>query len=169
MKKQLLIFAFGLTLVSSIFYSCANDIGPNPSLDKNSPYTDKSLLDSCKNEAAFSYYKNNNSVIASQGSTTGSPHGDFKLKFNKIATAALGSDGKLPVGSTFPQGSMVVKETVSGKYAFLYKKESSWLWGEVTQDGSSVIQSVNSEPSSACVSCHNRPVARDYVLSFQFY
>lgn len=168
MKKQLLIVASGLILVSSVFYSCTKDVGVNPLLDKNSPYTDKSLFDTIKNEAGFTYYKNNNAVITSD-ITKGSPHGNFKLKFNKIATAALGADGKLPVGNVFPEGSMVVKETIGGKYNFLYKRNASWLWGETTQDGSNVIQSVNADASSACISCHNRPVARDYVLSFEFY
>lgn len=167
MKKQLLVVAAGLTLVSSIFYSCTKDVGVNPLLDKDSPYTDKALLDSCKNQDAFSYY--NSGAVITSDVTKGSLHGNFKLKFNKIATAALGADGKLPVGNVFPEGSMVVKETVAGRYNFLYKRNASWLWGETTQDGSNVIQSVNADASSACISCHNRPVARDYVLSFEFY
>ncbi len=168
MKKQLSVGLFSVTLLSGIFYSCTKDIGPNPLLDKNSPYTDKSLLDSCKNSSAFIFYKGSSAYIANDPSS-GSPHGPFKLKFNKIAAAALGTDGELPVGATFPEGSMVVKETQASIYAFLYKRNGAWLWGETSFDGSNIIESVNQDASTACISCHNRPVARDLVLSFQFY
>jgi hypothetical protein len=168
MKKQLLLGVFSITLISSIFYSCTKDIGVNPLLDKNSPYTDKSLLDSCRNGLGFFYYNNGN-TITSLGSAVGSPHGNFKLKFNTTATAALGPDGKLPVGGTFPEGSMVVKETIDSKFAFLYKRNGTWLWGETSVDGANLVQSVNSDPGATCVNCHNRPAARDYVLSFNFY
>lgn len=167
MKKQLLIGSFGLIFVSSIFYSCTKDVGANPLLDKNAAYTDKALFDSCKNQAAFSYYQNGAVIISDP--INGSPHGNFKLKFNKIATAALGTDGELAAGNVFPEGSMVVKETVAGKFNFLFKRSGSWLWGEVTQDGSNVIQSVNSDPA-LCISCHHAPgFDRDFVLSFSIY
>lgn len=166
MKKPLLAAAFGITLLSSIFYSCTKDIGPNPLLDKNIGYSDKALYDTCKNEAAFTYYKGNNVVITSNPSF-GSPHGNFKLKFNKVATAALGGDGKLPTGQVFPDGSMVLKETVGGKYYFTFKRNGSWLWGALIMADGSVEQSVNTE-STNCVSCHMY-AARDKIYSFDLY
>jgi hypothetical protein len=166
MKKPLLAAVFGVTLMSSVFYSCTKDVGVNPLLDKNLGYNDKALYDTCKNEAAFSYYKNNNSVITSDPAH-GSPHGDFKLKFNKIATAALGADGKLPVGQTFPNGSMVVKQTVAGKFFYVFKRNDSWLWGALIQADGSVEQSINTDPAY-CLSCHNYGT-RDKIYSFDLY
>lgn len=166
MKKPLLIAAFGLTLVSSIFYSCTKDVGVNPLLDKNLGYSDKDLYDTCKNESAFSYYKGNSNDIASDPQY-GSPHGNFKLKFNKVATAALDASGKLPTGGTFPNGAMVLKQTTSGKFFFAYKRSGSWLWGANFQQSGVVEQSVQSEPSY-CLSCHNFG-GRDKIFSFDFY
>jgi hypothetical protein len=167
MKKSLLAASFGVTLLSSIFYSCTKDIGPNPLLDKNLGYSDKALYDTCKNESAFAYYKNSNTVLVSSPGTSGSPHGNFKLKFNKIAVAALGPDGKLPTGQVFPDGSMVLKETVNGKYAFTFKRDGSWLWGTLLQQDGSVEKSVNAE-STYCTSCHMY-AARDKMFSFDLY
>jgi hypothetical protein len=49
-------------------------------------YSDKALFDSTKNAAAFTYYQNAASIVYS-GTTVS--HGSFKLKFNKVAYAAL--------------------------------------------------------------------------------
>jgi hypothetical protein len=162
MKKQLLQFIFWTTVFSCIFYSCSKDVGINPSL----AYSDKALFDSCRNEKAFSYYMNNPGAIYSGAN---GPHGAFKLKFNKIALKALSDNGKLPVGSSFPNGSMIVKEVQqNGMYALMYKKTGSWLWAEINADGS-VAYSVNKEAGAGCISCHSQSGHRDLVVSFNFY
>ena len=168
MKKRFLFLAFGSIFLLSIFYSCTKDVGANPLIAASSGFTDKALLDSCKNDAAFTFYKGNNNFITTDASA-GSPHGNFKLKFNKIAAAALGSDGELPAGQVFPNGSMVVKETQSNYYAFIYKKDGAWLWGEANFDGSILIQSVVSDATAACINCHTRPGVKDFVVSFDYY
>lgn len=146
----------------TILFSCRKDVGVNPLL----AYSDKALLDSAKNEAAFTYYNNSPSTVYSG---TNGPHGAFKLKFNKIAYAALTDNGKLPIGSEFPNGSFIVKEVSSnGIYALMYKKEGAWLWSEINGNGS-IIHSVNKDASTACISCHSQPGQRDLVVSFNFY
>lgn len=161
MKKSVIVISFSLTLISVIFYSCTKDIAKNPLL----AYSDKALYDSCRNEAAFTYYQHTATVY----SGVNGPHGPFKLKFNKIANAALTDNGKLPVGQKFPDGSLVVKEIESsGLYALMYKKEGSWLWAEINADGS-VQFSVNKDASAACINCHNQTGQRDQVVSFYFY
>lgn len=145
----------------SVFYSCTKDVAKNPLL----AYSDKALFDSCKNETAFTYYKNTSGTVYSG---TNGPHGAFKLKFNKIAATVLTDNGKLPVGQLFPDGSMIVKEVQSnGMYALMYKKTGSWLWAEINADGS-VVYSVNKDPS-VCTSCHSQAGQRDLVVSFNFY
>ena len=159
-KNSALFIGFLSVLFICIFYSCKKDVGVNPLL----AFSDKALYDSAKNESAFVYYQNSQTVH----SGTSGPHGPFKLKFNKIANAALTDNGKLPVGATFPNGSMVVKVVEStGLYALMYKKEGSWLWAEIDADGSTYY-SVNKDPT-VCTSCHSQPGNRDLVVSFNFY
>lgn len=158
-------YFFGLIITGLIIglLSCTKDIAKNPDL----AFSNKALYDSCRNEAAFNYYKNNNQTLQVSASSN-SPHGAFKLKFNKIAFDALTDNGKLPVSEKFPNGSMVVKEIQSdGQYAIMYKHNNSWLWAEINANGS-VDYSVNKDPS-VCVSCHNQLGQRDLVVSFNYY
>ena len=166
-KNSFLATLFVLTIASCVFYSCTKDVGPNPLLDKDLGFSDEALYDSCKNAAAFTYYKNSNTVLVSSPGTTGSPHGDFRLKFNKIATAVLGADGKLPTGQAFPDGSMVVKETVVGKYAFTFKRNGSWIWGILIQQNGAVEKSVKAG-SDYCTDCH-KFAGRDQMYCFDLY
>lgn len=162
MKKQVLHVLFCTTVLSCIFYSCTKDIGINPAL----AYSDNALFDSCRNEIAFTYYQNSTGTVYS-GSN--GPHGDFKLKFNKIALTSLTDGGKLPSGGTFPNGSMVVKEVQqSGIYALMYKRAGSWLWAEINADGS-VVYSVNKDAGAGCIGCHSQTGHRDLVVSFNFH
>ena len=163
MKKSIL-FAFTLVILMAVVYSCTKDKGRNPAL----AYTDFALRDSCETSAAFVYYKNDPSAVYS-GSN--GPHGTFKLKFNHKAYSQLTDGGKLPVGSVFTDGSMVVKEIVSGgkltKYALMYKLKGAWLWAEFTPDLVKDL-SVN-DNSSLCTSCHSQAGNRDLVNTFSFH
>ncbi len=161
-KHTLLLASFILTLVAVVSYSCTKDIAKNPLL----AFSDKALLDSAKNTSAFVYYKNDPNAVYSG---TNGPHGAFKLKFNKKANSVLTDGGKLPVGQKFPDGSFIVKEIPSnGLYAMMYKRDGSWIWTEVHNDGT-VIHSVNKDASGPCVSCHSQSGQRDLVVSFNFY
>lgn len=160
MKHQVFILLFFATLGSCVFYSCTKDVAKNPLL----AYSDKALLDSSKNTAAFIYYKNDASTL--YPGTTGA-HSAFKLKFNKIAATVLTDNGKIPVGQQFPNGSFIVKEMQSGLNAFMYKKEGTWLWAEVYNNGD-VFYSVNKDPQP-CISCHSQSGQRDLVVTFNFY
>lgn len=162
MRTTVLCFLCFSAIILCVAVSCTKDIAKNPTL----AFSDKALYDSCINTTAFVYYKNNVSAIYSG---TNGPHGAFKLRFNKKASAVLIDNGKLPVGQKFPDGSMVVKDIqANGMFAFMYKKEGSWLWGEVNADGSTAF-SVNKDPISACINCHSQAGQRDLVVSFNFY
>lgn len=161
MKKQMLGVIFFMVIISCVFYSCKKDIGENPLL----AFTDKALLDSANNSAAFVYYKNDPTAVYSG---INGPHGAFKLKFNKKAFLSLKDNGKLPVGQKFPDGSMIVKEVQSnGLYAIMYKRSGSWLWAEVNKDGT-VAFSVYKN-GDGCISCHSQSGNRDLAVSFNFY
>ena len=144
--------------------SCTKEIAKNPEL----AFGEKALYDSCRNAAAFKYYKNRDSVYhVAQASN--SPHGAFKLKLNFVAFAALTDSGRLPVGKRFPEGSMAVKEVQSdGMYAFMYKHNNTWLWGEAFADGTTSF-SVLKDPKTSCVNCHSQSGQRDLVRSFFYY
>lgn len=147
-----------------VLYSCTKEVAKNPEL----AFGDKALYDSCRYGIGFKYYKNRDSIYQVHPGSN-SPHGAFKLKFNVIGYAALTDSGRLPVGKRFPEGSMVVKEVQSnGMYAFMYKHNNAWLWGEVYADGTTAF-SVYKDPKAACISCHSQSKQRDYVLSFAFY
>ncbi len=165
MRKHLILFgSIGVLSLLITLYSCTKAKGINPDL----AFKDYALLDSCKNEAAFTYYKNDPNTIYPGNNNS---HGTFKLKFNKIAYPALTDNGKLPLGKKFPDGSMIVKEVVSGAslnfYALMYKRKGSWLWAEIKANGE-VLYSVEKDPS-LCISCHQQSGNRDLVDTFIFY
>jgi hypothetical protein len=162
--KKIFIFSISLVVTALLLITCTKDKGIDPEL----AFGDKALLDSAENSVAFSYYQNADSLYAG---TSASPHGSFKLKFNKIAALVLTDNGKLPLGSKFPDGSMIVKEIRRNGnvtlYANMYKRGQSWLWNEIAPDGT-INHSVKSDPS-VCTNCHKQTGHRDLVVSFYFY
>lgn len=152
-------------LILAIVFACTKDKGRNPAL----AYTDFGLRDSCRNGAAFVYYKNDPGIVYPG---TNGPHGTFKLKFNHQAYSQLIDNGKLPLSAKFTSGSMIVKEVVSGgnliEYAVMYKLNDSWIWAEFTPDLKTIKHSVNS-PASVCTGCHSQAGNRDFVTTFIFH
>ena len=119
------------------------------------------------------FYKGKDTIYNSAG---GSPHGPFKLKFNSTAVSQFGSDGKLPVGASFQNGSLIVKELYSGGVLTLYvvmKKDDSkfsgngWLWAEYETDGKAKY-SVG-DKGKDCISCHSQSNNRDLTKSFDLH
>ncbi|MBA2612459.1 MAG: hypothetical protein H0U95_10835 [Bacteroidetes bacterium] len=158
--KYLIVFFITL----SVLFSCTKKVAKDPTL----AYSDLALLDSINN-AGSNYYKNNPNILAPAG---GSPHGNFKLRFNKIGLNALTNSGKLPVGGTMPDGSLIVKDVYDGNanitlHAFMYKKSGSWLWGEI-KPNKEVLYSVTKNPST-CTGCHSQPGNIDLVVSFNLH
>ncbi|MBO6517150.1 MAG: cytochrome P460 family protein [Bacteroidia bacterium] len=106
-----------------------------------------------------------------------SPHGSFKLAFNDIAAGALNSEGELDEGGSFPTGSLIVKEIMTGGELSLIasmKKDASndqsaegWIWGEYNPDGS-VAYSV-SKKGKACTGCHGGDPNRDLTRTFDLH
>ena len=124
-------------------------------------------------ESGYVYYQGG-AILPAQG---GSPHGPFKLRFNTTAQAALDSTLELPVGSSFPNGSILVKELYSGSSLTLYvvmKKDNSdkyaekgWLWAEFETDGE-VVYSIGEEGGS-CTDCHTATPNRDFTRTFDLH
>ena len=148
----------------------------NPTVDPNTGITDKALFELVTNSGLF-YYQNNASYIASDPS---SPHDKFmRVNFNAKASSALGPDGKLPPGVTFPDSSLIVKEISSTQagslklYAVMYKMPkasnagSGWVWAEYKPGGS--VASGAGNKGSSCISCHSGGKQRDLVRTFDLH
>jgi|JI7StandDraft_1071085.scaffolds.fasta_scaffold12799_4 hypothetical protein len=150
-----------LLALSCIGYSCAKK-KMNDTLFEESKAVD------------LSFYKGKDTLYSPKG---GSPHGNFKLKFNAIALTSLGADGKLPSGSIFAEGSLIVKEIYSENKLSLYvsmKKDSkskyaakNWVWAEYKPNGFAYYNV--SKKGKGCVSCHSSSDTRDYTRSFDLH
>jgi zona occludens toxin (predicted ATPase) len=172
MKKAAFIFLF---LAGMVFTSCKHDEStPEPA---NQPIVnaDSLLYYSSLGPGSYNWYLQNDSV---KRSSSASPHSKyFRVRFNAIAKNALASDGKLPAGSAFPAGAMVIKELYDSvgaplKYlAVMYKdnthpnQASGWLWLEAKGNGEQYIST--NEKGAQCVSCHSS--GRDYVRLFDLF
>jgi hypothetical protein len=135
--------------------------------------TNKSLYNETQS-SALGFYKGKDTLYPPAAD---SPHGPFKLKFNPTALSVLDASGKLPKGSEFPNGSVIVKEIhATGKpleYAVMKKDngskfaEQKWVWAEYEADGK--VKYDVSREGAACVSCHNVSTARDLTRSFDLH
>ncbi len=156
-------FSLSIICIAILLVCCTKQIGTNPAL----AYSDKALLDSAKNQK-YSYYKNNPNQLLSG---IHGPHGSFKLRFNSIAYSVLTDNGKLPIGSVFPEGSFIVKDVyTSGTislYAYMYKHNGAWLWGEAKSNGEFVAKI--KDGATLCVGCHSQSGNRDLAVAFNFY
>ena len=138
----------------------------------SSPITDASLFEEI-NAAGFEYYQGGAILTAASAS----PHGIFRLRFNEEALSSLDATGELPVGGTFAEGSVIVKEVYQNNalyaYAVLKKAPSDvnagngWLWSEFGPDGSSLFSIA--AKGNGCISCHDDLPNRDFVRTFDLH
>ncbi|MDZ4663286.1 MAG: cytochrome P460 family protein [Bacteroidota bacterium] len=159
--KNITLTLFLLTTISLAIFSCKKK------------KTNEAMYEEASS-GSLSFYKGKDTLWDPKG---GSPHGFFKLKFNQTALNALGADGKLPLGQTFPDGSLIVKEIYTNNalslYAVMRKDPKSkfasnkWVWAEYEPNGKVVI-GVNKEGKD-CVSCHTGGNPRDLTLSFDLH
>jgi len=164
MRYIILIF---LASIIGILHSCIYD-----KVEPEGYVSDETLFSlSDTTVTNFQYYKNNLSILSAAGN---SPHGAFRVRFDSIAASALDTNGVLPSGATFPNNSVIVKETYIGSkidlIVLMYKSAGApnanlnWVWGEYNTDGSVVYSS--GKAGTDCVSCHSDPGNKDYVRLF---
>lgn len=154
---------FSTVIICITLFCCTKKVGKNPLL----AYTDLALFDSASHQN-YKYYKNKPDTLLSG---IHGPHGTFKLRFNSIAYTVLTDGGKLPVGSTFPEGSFIVKDVYKNNqidiYAYMYKHNNTWLWGEVKSNGTFISKIKDGQ--NVCLGCHSQMGNRDLVVAFNFY
>ncbi len=167
MKNYLLIITIILCFVC-LAQSCKKD-------DDSSPENDKALF-ALVGQSGYTYYVSTPGITAGAGN---SPHGFERVRFNAIAQAALDSTGKLPVGSSFPTGSVIVKEIYSSPtgtlnlYAVMKKEPTSsvsgsgYQWAEFKPDGNVTFST--GKKGDGCISCHSGSGNRDLVLTFDLH
>jgi len=167
MKKYLSITAIIICFVCLV-QSCKKD-------DNSSPDDDNALF-ALVGQGGYTYYVGTPGITAGQGN---SPHGFERVRFNAAAQAALDTTGKLPAGSSFPTGSVIVKEIYSSAtgsinlYAVMKKDPSSsvsgsgYQWAEFKPDGSVVFSS--GKKGDGCISCHSAAGNRDLVRTFDLH
>ena len=143
--------------------------------DETSPDDDKALF-ALVGQSGYTYYVGTPTITAGAGN---SPHGFMRVRFNATAKSALGSDGKLPTGSSFPTGSVIVKEIYSSAtgainlYAVMKKDPSSsvsgsgYQWAEFKTDGSASFST--GKKGDGCISCHSGSTNRDLVRTFDLH
>ena len=143
--------------------------------DEAIPNNDSGLF-SLIGQSGYTYYVGTPGITAGVGN---SPHGFERVRFNAIAQAALDSSGKLPVGGSFPTGSVIVKDIYNSAtgsinlYAVMKKDPGSSLsgsgyeWAEFNPDGSVVFST--SQKGNGCISCHSGSINRDLVRSFDLH
>ena len=164
MKKSTSVFLIVLAWII-VFQSCKND--------KADISTDEILFNEIKS-GSYTYYRGGAILSAAAQS----PHGSFKLRFNDTAVAALAdSTGELPTGSTFPNGSIIVKDVYTNGTFSLYavmKKDPAnahaaggWLWAEYKTDGTPFLSTANK--GDGCISCHSGTPNRDLTRTFDLH
>jgi hypothetical protein len=137
---------------------------------------DRELFDLANSGTGFTYFQTD----SIRASSNPSAHNDYmRVKFNSIAAAALGSDGKLPSGSSFPNGSLIVKElfnspTGSLELYAVMKKDSSdsnagqnWLWAEYEPDA--IVHFSVDRKGDGCTVCHGTSPHRDLTRVFDLF
>jgi hypothetical protein len=160
------IFAF-LTFIVLLSKCVSHDLGDPDLLES----TDASLFDEATDNG-FVYFQGGNTLSKANES----PHGNFKLRFNSIATSVL-KGGDLPLGRSFPVGSVIVKEVYQNStlaVLAVMKKiptdpsaGSGWLWAEYQLSGVSLV-SIKSK-GNGCINCHSATPNRDLVRTFDLH
>ena len=167
-KSIILIFLFGIII--STVNSCKKD--------KPAAGIDKQLFDMAKETSGFSWYKNSTALL---NKSAGSGHSEpfLRTRYNAIASAMIDTSGKIISGSTFPDGSLIVKELYSnssdiGRYAVLYKQANNadadangWVWGYINSD--ETVAEPASNKGSGCKGCHSQADNIDYMLMNKYF
>lgn len=163
--KKWLTFATSIVCIALLAQSCK----------KEEEEIDATLWNEI-NGSGYAYYTGTPGITAAVGN---SPHGFERVRFNTIAQQALDIDGKLPAGSAFPDGAVIVKEIFTSAtgplelYAIMKKNSTSLLagggyeWAEFTTDGNAAFSS--DKKGNGCISCHSGNPNRDLVLTFDLH
>ena len=167
MKKYIVIFST-ILLSIALFNSCKKD--------DTTQTDDQKLL--AEATAGLGVWHRTDTITAPAGNSI---HGYFQIWMNPTALAALDANLNLPIGASFPTGSLIVKsihDTKTGpvtSYVVMKKDPSNanagsgWVWADY-KIGGEVNHSVSEKGGlGGCVSCHGGSTNRDLVRSFDLH
>ena len=160
--RKIIYSSFTLLVVAGIF-SCTSEVAfPEGQIN------DVTLYQKSIDTTGRVYYQNG-TILAPAG---GSPHGNFKLRFNPKAASALDGTLELPTGQTFPDSSLLVKEALDANnnlavLAVMYKYKGSWIWAEYGPTGNTLFSFTQN--GSSCIPCHSGGANRDLVRTFDVH
>jgi len=185
-RVQSVMAATLLTLACSIAaVSCAKDSPASPSGtgDNGTPSaiaSDEALFTLISQTQPFRSYTpfpNLNTSAAGTLTASSAHQPVVRVSMNAVAASAL-SNGSLPSGALFPDGSLIFKEVLgingsANLYAVMYKDRrntlagNGWLWAEL-RPGGGADYSVRNR-GSACTGCHAlaRGPENDFVRIFE--
>ena len=126
---------------------------------------------------AYGLFPNADEITSGTLNGSSAHHPLVRTSLNATALGALQS-GKLPAGTTFPNGSVIFKDvrTTGGTtvtYAVMYKDADNrlagngWLWAEFKPDGTLGYSIANQ--GLGCTGCHSleRGSENDFVRTFE--
>jgi hypothetical protein len=174
--RRILLHLLSATPIVLIGSCRSNDVTPAP---EGSITTDARLFAYMTQIQPYTEYRlfpNADSVTSGtlNGSTAHQPL--VRVSMNETAYGALQAD-TLAAGSSFPDGSIVVKEIIEDGattlFAVMYKDRTNgraargWVWAELYPDGR-VFYSIN-ERGGICTGCHasERGEQNDLVRTFE--
>jgi hypothetical protein len=146
--------------------------------DEEATSTDKELYEMAKATEGFTWFKHSNELL-DKSIASGHSQPFLRTRYNSIAATNLDSVDRIKQNSTFPEGSLIVKELYSNEtslsqYAILYKETSNpsadakgWVWGYMSSDGT--VSESSSNKGSACISCHSQLGNTDYMLMNKYF
>jgi len=169
-KLDCLYILFACMVFSIAFSSCNKE--------EEADMTDKELFDMAKVTVGSTWYKNSSALL---NKSAGSGHSQpfLRTRYDDIASLKLSSNGKIIAGSSFPEGSLIVKELYTDastldQYAILYKQTGhknadakGWVWGYMKADGTVLYPSSNK--GADCNSCHLQADNIDYMLMNKYF
>ena len=145
--------------------ACKHEAGTAP--------LDAELYQMALNSSGSVWYKNSPDLLPR---STGSGHSEafLRTRFNGVAATALDSLYRVVADTTFPPGSLIVKELWSdantlGSYAVLLKRPESeaadaggWVWGYLRANGE--VRAPALDRGAACRTCHTQDGEIDATL-----
>lgn len=157
---QRIILSVFMVIFIAVFFllqACSKDKAPDNA--------DGQLFDLTKDTTGYVWYKFSDTLLPrSSGSGHGQPY--LRTRFNAIAANYLDGNGKVIAGTTFPEGSVIIKELIKAdstldQYAILWKNTQSpsadangWVWGYLKPNGTVVTAA--SSKGSTCINCHSQ-------------
>ncbi len=170
-SKTIILLLSSIFSILVVISSCKKDDEDDDDTEPLS--TDAQLYNMAIEPSGFTWYKNSATPLPKSNSS-GHSEPLLRTRYNAVAATKLGTDGKVMAGTTFPEGSLIVKELLNSDesislYAILYKQSGNedadadgWVWGYIRPNGEVAISAT--EKGTGCRGCHSQNGSIDFTL-----